>query len=283
MFSKNMRNYFNEIFKIFTFKFDKTLYSGFKPIILEDNFNSKEIANQLEKYVFKFDSSKNQIDKIISRLYSIDPIKDKDNVIHFYQIYYTTLHSFLRFFYNNSIIYKFNNKFLIDYMNYELNFDDLVLKNKIYLKEDNFIIYADECFESLESTHKWFNLVLISKFEDFSKSQKFINFSLRTIDNPSYFINIVRRVDEKFDLIDSYVNKRLNNKITSSYEISYTEYEDSIIKKIIKLMLYIQSSNVDLRKITPVTSQNENRKERDRSMQSNFKNDSVIPYWGCKR
>ncbi len=197
--------------------------------------------------------------------------------------HYTTLHSFLRFFYNNSIIYKFNNEFLIDYMNYELNFDDLVLKNKIYLKEDNFIIYADECFESLESTHKWFNLVLISKFEDFSKSQKFINFSLRTIDNPSYFINIVRRVDEKFDLIDSYVNKRLNNKITSSYEISYTEYEDSIIKKIIKLMLYIQSSNVDLRKITPVTSQNENRKERDRSMQSNFKNDSVIPYWGCKR
>lgn len=162
-------------------------------------------------------------------------------------------------------IYKFNDDFLNDYLNYPLNFDKLITSNSVNLQSKNIFICGKNLFEKEHNGKSfYFNLLNLSNHTD--KNGNFIIVNFSSFDHLGN-VKISFKTDENFNLTKPYLTEEsTENK--------------GIIKIIIKLLFYIQSSNVDLREITPeIPDKNATKKEKSRIDNNNFKNDSFIKYF----
>ncbi len=263
-FSKSLIKFFNDDFKILSLKKFDIIKDSEHQLIF--SYDKDYLLRKLVAYSRIYDENKNKIVELLETEYN-------------YDLYYKMLKNYESFFNSDSKIYKFNNDFINDYMNYDLNFDSLINNNTISFNSDSIWIYVENVFESLNKKEKY-NLINISKMKIHETKKGVyscaIDIAFRNINNGIYFCTS-RYCFHDFNLIDiyKYISKEQDDNISNEY----FEHIDLMIKNVIKLMLYIQSSNVDLREITPEIPLQNTRKERDRTLTNNNKNDSLIPYY----
>lgn len=277
MFSKKMIEFINTELSIFSLNKFKIFDNLKIDLIFNKDTDRNKLASNIQLYINEFKRKEKEIKKVI--LFNNPKINynNEQELDSYYQVFKMGLNNYLSFFKSEGKIYKFNNDFVKDYMNYDLNFESILENNSISFNEDCIIIYAENLFKTYEDISK-LNLVIISKLDVLESRNngktKILNFSFRNIEDNNYIYDVVRQCDSSYDLIQAYKNHVLKND-----EIDRINHQNVMIKNIIKLVLYIQSSNVDLRKISPEISIKNTRKGRDRANTNNIKNDSLIEYY----
>ncbi len=263
-FSRGIIKFFNDDFKELSLRKFDFIKNDEHPLIF--SHNKDYMLKALFGYSKIYKEHQNEIVELLETENKFD-------------LYYKMIMNYLSFFISGSKIYKFSNDFLNDYMNYDLNFDSIINNNKISFNSDSIWIYAENIFESLDKKEKY-NLINVSKMKIHETKKGVyscaIDIAFRNINNGIYFCTS-RYCFHDFNLIDIYKYDSKGHDNSRSNE--YIEHIDLMIKNVIKLMLYIQSSNVDLRKISPEISMKNTRKERDRANTNNIKNDSLIDYF----
>lgn len=277
MFSKKMIEFINTELSIFSLNKFKIFDNLKIDLIFNKDTDRNKLASNIQLYINEFKRKEKEIKEVI--LFNNPKINynNEQELDSYYQVFKMGLNNYLSFFKNEGKIYKFNNDFVKDYMNYDLNFESILENNSISFNGDCIIIYAENLFKTYEDISK-LNLVIISKLDVLESrtngKTKILNFSFRNIEDNNYIYDVVRQCDSSYDLIQAYKNHVLKND-----EIDRINHQNFMIKNIIKLVLYIQSSNVDLRKISPEISMKNTRKEKDRANTNNIKNDSLIEYY----
>lgn len=234
---------------------------------------SEDKKKEIEKYLGErcsyFEMSKNSVTNLIGKFFNSS---NNSMLNDMYDSMEIDMKSFHAFFERGSLVYKFNDNFVDDYLNYDFNIDDYLEKSSMKLNHDCFCIYAKNIINSKKYLDKNesdidYDVCFIHKY----KSK--IYFIFRKLDDKLLDTNYVikRNCPDNYNLID----------IIQAHDYNPIEKEENneIIKGIIKLIIYIQSSNVDLRKVSPENPKENNRKERDRSNTNNLKNDSLFEYY----
>jgi len=216
-----------------------------------------------ERYVEKLLFIINEIDK---RFLQKPHLKNKQEVIDAAH----RLNDLVLFVRSGAKIYKFNNEFLDDYLSYPLNFSKLLETQSLNLDFGSIILYAQDIGEvEHEKTKRKFSAVTLTTHYD-TNLKNYIILHLSSLDNPYNFL-FVCKTDEKYNLIEAYKNEE--NGIEKDLE------RNEVVKKIIKLLFYIKSNNVDLREIVPEIPKNNTKKEKDKTDLHNSMNDSFIKYF----
>jgi hypothetical protein len=216
-----------------------------------------------ERYVEKLLFIINEIDK---RFLQKPHLKNKQEVIDAAH----RLNDLVLFVRSGAKIYKFNNEFLDDYLSYPLNFSKLLETQSLNLDFGSIILYAQDIGEvEHEKTKLKFNAVTLTTHCD-ANLQNYIILHLSSLDNPYNFL-FVCKTDEKYNLIEAYKNEE--NFIKTDIN------RNEVVKKIIKLLFYIKSNNVDLREIVPEIPENNTKEEKDKTNLHNSMNDSFIKYF----
>lgn len=172
----------------------------------------------------------------------------------------------ISFLNNGAKIYKFNDDFLKDYLNYPLNFDTLIKSNSLNFISDNIFISGKNLAEiELQGKSYSFDVMGLTNFTD--SNGNFILSHLSSLEHRYNYV-ITFATDDKFNLLNAYHNLKDDANITP------------ITKNLLKLLFYIRSSNVDLREVSPeILDKNATKKEKSKIDNNNFKNDSFIKYF----
>jgi hypothetical protein len=216
-----------------------------------------------ERYIEKLLLIKNKVDKIfIEKPHLKNTHELRDSI--------QRLDDLVLFVKSGAKIYKFNTEFLHDYLSYPLNFSKLLETQSLNFDFSSIILYAEDITEIERDTLKFkFNVVTLTTYHDTNfKNCLILQFS--SLEHPYNFL-FVCRTDEKYNLIEAYKNEE--NGIEKDLE------RNEVVKKIIKLLFYIKSNNVDLREIVPEIPKNNTKKEKDKTDLHNSMNDSFIKYF----
>jgi hypothetical protein len=216
-----------------------------------------------ERYIEKLLLIKNKVDKIfIEKPHLKNTHELRDSI--------QRLEDLVLFVKSGAKIYKFNNEFLDDYLSYPLNFSKLLETQSLNLDFGSIILYAQDIGEvEHEKTKRKYSVITLTTNQD-TNLQNYIILQLSSLDHPYNFL-FVCKTTEKFNLIEAYKNEE--NCIKTDIN------RNEVVKKIIKLLFYIKSNNVDLREIVPEIPENNTKKEKDKTDLHNSMNDSFIFYF----
>ncbi|KAB8035628.1 hypothetical protein GCL60_16910 (plasmid) [Silvanigrella paludirubra] len=264
---------------------DTDLKNLFIPYISNKNeinikFSSNVNKDKLRKNIKDCINFYNQKDKLLTNeLQNEFQILKRNQVLQTrlnFKINHERLLTYLKFFDSNQPIYKINDDFLSDYMNFDLDIEKILSNNIIEFSNDSIIIFAKNLLKYRNSE---INIVQISKMN--SNKGNYLFFSLRNINNNFILHDFFRPCNSKFDLIHAYHEiYRIDGlkNIVTDHKIELKEQNLALIK-ILKLMLYIQSSNVDLRKVNKEIPK-DNYVRDDHIINKNYiSNESSIDYF----
>lgn len=278
VFTKNLIKFFKTELENFSIN-DNDLFKPIGGKIDFDYNNQEKLKNKLLEYFNFYKTNSENIKKVLyNNFLNIVDLQKSDDLENLFVNIYCSLGNYCDFVRSGSKIYKFNESFLNDYLNFDINFDKVVSTQSLRFSETCIMIHAENLYKSPIDEHIY-NLVFVNKIHatDGKKNEfNILQFSFHDINTPNKFISINKKTDEDFDLINAYKNKGFYEQ---DYEIEESINHDEIIGKVIKLIIYIQSSNIDLRKMQPLLSNTNSRKERDRAMQYNIVNDSLLPHF----
>ncbi|KAB8035791.1 hypothetical protein GCL60_16310 [Silvanigrella paludirubra] len=273
-----MGNFCKNFLKLFDFEIESLINKDLNIFKAKELDYSNLITNNNDNLISKLhkisDIYENNKFEIIKNI-GFDPIQDSE---YTYIQRRFIINNYLMFLQNGCLMYKFNDDFLNDFLNYPLNIEDYILSNKISLNNDSFCIYAKDIYNLEHNNNKYnYNLIYVSKMTILNNGvrKNIYRFTLKDINkNYGNMYHFFRETDVNFSLESIF---KINNILSNNNEDQNINLE--LAKKIIKLIIYIQSSNVDLREIKTEVPKNDTRKERDRATTINNINDSLISYY----